>query len=159
MKYHPKSLHLVIAAVVCVGLFWLASNFETPIFVRVLLIVAIAFSIHKVNDLSNRETNCKAIKSALPMLDRMYSDQRFVGANAKAVETRRDWRSDWCMHISQLCITDSGKWFILEFEVLHGEPIARDIKIVATPHEAEVCAWLCTNYEAYQKYFGEPTIA
>jgi len=162
MKYQPKSSHFALLTVACAGLCYLAFKYQILFFVPVVLAVIGFTSLSKATNLLTREAINKRIELALPSLDLVYGDRRFIGAQAKVVDIRLAFHGvpyNQEAHVTQLCVTNSGTWFILEFEVMQRRRKPYDMRISALPNEAEVRAWLSTNYGAYRQYFGEPSVA
>ena len=162
MKYQPKSSHFALLAAACAGLCYLAFKYEMPILVLLLLVIIGTTCFFKSRNLLTLEVINKGTELALPSLDLMYGGLRFIGSQAKVVDTRRYWHGvlyNQEAHVTQLCITDSGVWFMLEFDVMERRPRPYGMRISALPNEAEVRAWLSTNYGAYRQYFGEPSVA
>ena len=162
MKYQPKSSHFALLAAACAGLCYLAFKYEMPILVLLFLVIIGTTCFFKSSNLLAREVINKGIERALPSLDLIHSDRRFIGSQAKAVDTRCTWHGvpyNQEAHVTQLCITSSGTWFILEFNVMQRCPRPYDMRIASVLNTAEARAWLSTNYGAYRQYFGEPSVA
>jgi hypothetical protein len=99
----------------------------------------------------------QAEMSALEGLDMLNDGFRIVGDGADRVLALKTEHDFFGGNFSQLCRTQSGRWFVFDFMVFKGKVYDHKVAILK---EDEVKQLLMEKQgiEEYRKYFGEPDV-
>ena len=147
-----KGLHFLALAIACI-----AAGFLVPSgFSACFYIASMVFGYQSIRR-ANLEANIRAIALALPSVDQLFLGKRYVGLQSKLVHTTQLGATSTPGHLGfrQLCRTDRGAWFIIEFDTRSGSGRSINTRIVDVIDDAVAKEWLLReNATAYKDVFG-----
>lgn len=152
-----KQKKKIAATVLCIGLIGMLWHM---IFILVVLATSLLLLGQFHHEL-HRAKNIKAIESALPMLDGIFSGRRYIGKESEVVDTikyENQYSSKYPISIEQLCKTKAGNWFKFKFSTKSGTGIPYDFSVIPL-NELDARYWLEKNQALYHRFFGDPELA
>jgi hypothetical protein len=121
-----------------------------------LILFGVFFWFQFVFKLST-EANKKAIENAHLAVDDVFHGKRFFGKESIVVDSIRldSPREPGPLLVRQLCRTNKGSWFAIEFATRSGSGKPVDVRMTDVVDEQDARAWLLReNHKAFQEYFG-----